>query len=74
VIDSLLTVTKGEVGWLAAFFLICVALDRLISAFTKLPFTLFALFALMIAAFFLVACVYTLGKWVLGHLRRGEDS
>jgi hypothetical protein len=72
VIDSILTLTKGEIGWLALFFVIFVGLDRILALLVGLPVTLFALFALMIAVFFVVAGIYTLAKLLLGLGKRSE--
>jgi hypothetical protein len=71
-LDSVFTLTKGEAGWLAVFFVFFVGADRVLAALLNLPVTMFMLFAMMIAAFFIVACVYTASKWALHKvLRRG---
>jgi hypothetical protein len=73
VIDSILTLTWGEIGWLAVFFAIFAAMDRILAGLLGLPVTLFALFDLMIAVFFVVAGIYTLVKKLFGLGAGGEQ-
>jgi Kef-type K+ transport system membrane component KefB len=72
-IDSLLTLTKGGAFWMGIFFLVAVGLDLGISAIIGTQEPIFLLFALVIAAAFVVTGTYTLFKKML---RRGsrQDS
>jgi len=69
VLDSLFTITWRALGWLALFFFVCLAADRLLAAISNLPGTLFLVLALAILAFSVFASIYTVGKWVIHKLR-----
>lgn len=71
-LDSIFTLTKGAAAWLVVFFVIFLLGDRLLAVVMGLPVTLFALFALLIAVFFVVAGIYTTAKWTLHRIRGGE--
>ena len=70
-IDSLLTLTKGGAFWMGVFFLIAVGLDLGISAIIGIQEPIFLLFALVIAAAFVVTGTYTLVKRLF---RRGSPG
>ncbi len=70
-IDSLLTLTKGGAFWMGIFFLVAVGLHLGISAVIGAQEPIFLLFALMIAAAFVVTGAYTLFKRLL---RRGNPQ
>jgi len=70
ILDSILTLTKAEAAWLFFFLLVCVGIDRGVAAIGGPPLTFFALLAVMLVAFFVVAAVYTAGKWVLQRIRK----
>jgi hypothetical protein len=73
-IDSMLTLTKRGAFWLAVFFVVAVVMDVGISALVGHQEPMFALFALAIAAIFLVAGTYTLGKKVVGLFRHNAEK
>ena len=73
-IDSILTLTKRGAFWMAILFAVSVVLDIGVSALVGQQEPLFLLFALAIAALFLVAAVYTLSKKVIGLFRGRADK
>jgi uncharacterized membrane protein len=73
-IDSLLTLTKRGAFWLAILFVIAVAMDIGISALLGQQEPMFLLFALAIAALFIVAGIYTLAKMIIGRFTREADE
>ena len=73
-IDSLLTLTKRGAFWLAILFVVAVAMDVGVSALLGQQEPMFLLFAFAIAALFIVASIYTLGKLVVGRFTRKSDK
>jgi len=73
-IDSLLTLTKRGAFWLAILFVVAVAMDVGISALMGQQEPMFLLFALAIAALFIVASIYTLGKIIIGRFTDKADK
>jgi putative Mn2+ efflux pump MntP len=73
-IDSMLTLTKRGAFWMAILFAVAVVLDIGVSALVGQQEALFLLLALAIAALFLVAAAYTLGKKVIGLFKGKADK
>jgi hypothetical protein len=69
-IDSLLTLTKRGAFWLGIFFAVAVLLDLGVSALVGQQEPLFLLFAMAIAALFVVAGTYTMVKKLVRHFKR----
>ncbi|HEY5540665.1 MAG TPA: hypothetical protein VIL41_04330 [Coriobacteriia bacterium] len=63
-LDSLLTLTKGAAAWMAGALVVCLLMDRAISAVSGVPVSIFMLFALLILFVLVVTGAYTAGKWV----------
>jgi hypothetical protein len=70
-LDSLLTLTKGAAAWMAGGLIVCVLMDRAVSALTGNPVSVFALFALGILLALLVAGAYTAAKWLWHRTHTG---
>jgi len=64
VLDSLLTLTRGAAAWMAGALILCLLLDRAVSALTGNPVTIFLVFALGILLAFAVSGTYTAVKWL----------
>jgi hypothetical protein len=73
-IDSLLTLTKRGAFWLAIFFAAAVLMNVTISALVGQQEPMFALFALAIAAIFIVSGTYTLFKTVIGLFKHDAEK
>ncbi len=73
-IDSLLTLTKRGAFWMAVLFLVAVLMHVGISAMVGYQEPMFLLFALGIAALFLVAGAYTLGKKLIALFRHKPEN
>jgi hypothetical protein len=73
-IDSILTLTKRGAFWLANLFVVAVAMDLGVSALIGQQEPMFLLFALGIAALFIVASIYTLGKMIIGRFTHKADK
>ena len=71
-LDSLLTLTKGAAAWMAGFFVICVIVNRGITALTGVQEPIFLLLGFLILCAFLVMATYTAGKWAV-HLLKGDS-
>ena len=72
VLDSIFTLKWAALGWIAGAIVVCLAIDRALSALLGLPLSLFAMFAVVMAAYLVVAFVYTAAKWALGRLHPDE--
>jgi putative Mn2+ efflux pump MntP len=70
----MLTLTKRGAFWLVVFFAVAVAMDVGVSALVGQQEPMFALFALAIAAIFLVTGTYTVGKKIVGLFRRKVEK
>jgi thiol:disulfide interchange protein len=74
VLDSLLTLTKGGVAWMAGIFVVMVVADLGVSAITGMQEPIFLLLALITLVAFVVTGTYTLGKSVWRRFRsQGRD-
>jgi peptidoglycan/LPS O-acetylase OafA/YrhL len=73
-IDSMLTLTKRGAFWLALLFVVAVLMDIGISALVGQQEPMFLLFAAAILALFIVACIYTLAKKLIGFFRHRTDK
>ena len=73
-IDSLLTLTKRGAFWLAILFVVAVAMDIGVSALLGQQEPMFLLFALAIAALFIVAGIYTLAKMLILRFKHKTDE
>ena len=70
----MLTLTKRGAFWLAVFFAVAVLMNLGISALVGRPEPMFLLFALAIAALFIVAGTYTLCKKVIGYFKHNAEK
>ena len=61
-LDSLLTLTTASVYWMLGSIVLCVLLDRAVSALTGLAITIFLVIAVGIVGALLVAGTYTIIK------------
>ena len=68
-LDSLLTLTRGAAAWMAGALILCLLLDRAVSALTGNPVTIFLVFALGILLAFAVSGTYTAVKWLRRRAR-----
>ena len=69
-LDSLLTLTRAEAGWLAGAFILCVLGNRAITVMTGNEEPIFLVLAVLILVALVVTSIYTAVKWVWHRLRR----
>jgi hypothetical protein len=73
-LDSLLTLTKSGAAWLVVTAVVCVAVDRALSAMMGLVASLFLLGAIAAIAALVVSGIYTAGKWVVQRFTGADQS
>jgi hypothetical protein len=72
-LDSLLTLTKSGAAWLVGTAVVCVAVDRMLSAMMGLVASLFLLGAMAAIAALVISGVYTGGKWVVHRFTDADE-